>query len=226
MSTYGMERCGGERGFGYWYILHPQPTQRINPDLNFSTHPAAYFFFGGLLMILGSIGEWIVGNTFPFVVFGTFGKPPPSPPLHRCEDCQHLTRTLFLILGAFWLTFGGTLVPSFNSYGAYVTSPAQMAGQDGNPGNPLGLQTPGFNASFAFFLVFMGAYNPLPSIPTEQTRNEKNKINLTPRFDRTRLLHLPHLLPPHKHRLLPHLLLPRLRLWLPLGRLLEPGSRV
>ena len=37
---------------------------------------AAYFFFGGLLMILGSIGEWIVGNTFPFVVFGTFGKLP------------------------------------------------------------------------------------------------------------------------------------------------------
>ena len=27
-------------------------------------------------MILGSIGEWIVGNTFPFVVFGTFGKLP------------------------------------------------------------------------------------------------------------------------------------------------------
>lgn len=39
--------------------------------------PAAYFFFGGVLMIIGSIGEWIVGNTFPFVVFGTFGKLPP-----------------------------------------------------------------------------------------------------------------------------------------------------
>lgn len=64
---------------------------------------------------------------------------------------------LFSRLGAFWLTFGGTLVPSFNAYGAYVTTPAQMAGQDGNPGNPLGLQTPAFNASFAFFLVFMGA---------------------------------------------------------------------
>ena len=25
-------------------------------------------------MILGAVGEWIVGNTFPFVVFGTFGK--------------------------------------------------------------------------------------------------------------------------------------------------------
>lgn len=35
-----------------------------------------------------------------------------------------------------------------------------MAGQDGNPGNPLGLQTPAFNASFAFFLLFMGASSP------------------------------------------------------------------
>ena len=42
-----------------------------------SSYPAAYFFFGGVLMILGAIGEWIVGNTFPFVVFGTFGKVPP-----------------------------------------------------------------------------------------------------------------------------------------------------
>ena len=34
----------------------------------------AFFFFGCLLMILGAVGEWIVGNTFPFVVFGTFGE--------------------------------------------------------------------------------------------------------------------------------------------------------
>ena len=33
-----------------------------------------FFFFGCLLMILGAVGEWIVGNTFPFVVFGSFGK--------------------------------------------------------------------------------------------------------------------------------------------------------
>jgi len=52
-----------------------------------------YFFFGGLLMILGSIGEWILGNTFPFVVFGSFG--------------------------AFWLTFGATLQSSFNAVSAY-----------------------------------------------------------------------------------------------------------
>ncbi|KAI5212267.1 GPR1/FUN34/YaaH-class plasma membrane protein-like protein [Aureobasidium subglaciale] len=81
----------------------------------------AYFFFGGLLMILGSIGEWLIGNTFPFVVFGSFG--------------------------AFWLTFAATLQPFYNAYGAFST--------DANaPGE--GLATVEFNASFGFFLVFMG----------------------------------------------------------------------
>ncbi|KAL8860785.1 MAG: hypothetical protein Q9178_002815 [Gyalolechia marmorata] len=97
---------------------------------NGAASTGAFFFFGGVLMILGAIGEWILGNTFPFVVFGTFG--------------------------AFWLTFGATLVPSFNAYGAYVTDPEVAAMMMGNPGNPAGLQVPAFNASFAFFLVFMG----------------------------------------------------------------------
>ncbi len=61
-------------------------------------------------------------------------------------------------IGAFWLTFGATLVPSFNAYGAYVTDPEVAAMMMGNPGNPAGLQVPAFNASFAFFLVFMGKY--------------------------------------------------------------------
>jgi hypothetical protein len=39
--------------------------------------------------------QWIIGNTFPFVVFGTFG--------------------------AFWLTFGFTNVPFYNATGAFVT---------------------------------------------------------------------------------------------------------
>jgi len=80
----------------------------------------AYFFFGGLLMILGSIGEFLLGNTFPFIVFGSFG--------------------------AFWLTFAATLQPFYNAYGAFSTT--------GNPAE--GLETVGFNASFGFFLVFMG----------------------------------------------------------------------
>jgi hypothetical protein len=91
-----------------------------------------YFGFGGVLMILGSVGEvsthfstfkdfrsvsnenpsqWIIGNTFPFVVFGSFG--------------------------AFWLTFGFTNVPFYNAAGAFVTSTYTT-----------GTENPEFNASF------------------------------------------------------------------------------
>lgn len=44
-------------------------------------------------MVVGSLLEFVLGNTFPFVVFGSFG--------------------------AFWLTFGATLTPYFNASGAY-----------------------------------------------------------------------------------------------------------
>jgi len=53
-----------------------------------------YFFAGGLLMVLGGIGEWILGNTFPFVVFTSFG--------------------------AFWLGYAATLVPTYGAYGNYA----------------------------------------------------------------------------------------------------------
>lgn len=52
------------------------------------------FAFGGILMILGAVGEFILGNTFPFVVFGTFG--------------------------AFWLAFAMTLQPFYNTYGFFA----------------------------------------------------------------------------------------------------------
>jgi uncharacterized protein len=32
-------------------------------------------WFGGLLLMVGGIGEFILGNTFPFVVFFGYGKP-------------------------------------------------------------------------------------------------------------------------------------------------------
>jgi len=77
-----------------------------------------YYFFGGVLMILGSFLEFILGNTFPFVVFGSFG--------------------------AFWLTFGATLTPFYNAAAAY------------QPEDPATAATnPTFNATFAFFQVYM-----------------------------------------------------------------------
>jgi len=59
-----------------------------------------YYFFGGLLMMIGGVGEWILGNTFPFVVFTSFA--------------------------AFWLGFAATLQPFYNAYGAYSTDPTNL----------------------------------------------------------------------------------------------------
>jgi len=64
-----------------------------------------YYFFGGLLMVLGGFLEFILGNTFPFVVFGSFG--------------------------AFWLTFGATLTPYFNASIAY--DPLHPAASSSDP---------------------------------------------------------------------------------------------
>jgi uncharacterized protein len=56
-------------------------------------------------MILGSFLEFILGNTFPFVVFGSFG--------------------------AFWLTFAATLTPQYNASIAY--DPTHPAASASNP---------------------------------------------------------------------------------------------
>ncbi len=72
-----------------------------------------YYFQGGILMTLGALLEWILGNTFSAVVFGTFGT--------------------------FWLSFAGTLSPSFAAFASYAPAGEPAAA---------GLETPGFNASF------------------------------------------------------------------------------
>lgn len=52
-----------------------------------------YFFFAGILLLIGGLLEWVLGNTFPATVFTTFG--------------------------GFWLSFGATLTPFFNAMAAY-----------------------------------------------------------------------------------------------------------
>lgn len=114
-----------------------------------------YIFLGGLLMILGSVGEWLIGNTFPFVVFGTFGGP-------ALRDHSALSNLIYLhlMLGGFWFALGATLIPWFNAYGAYAVDFIEDISSMGNSGSPLGLHSPDFNSSFAFFLLFMG--EPIP----------------------------------------------------------------
>ncbi|KAG9251372.1 GPR1/FUN34/yaaH family-domain-containing protein [Emericellopsis atlantica] len=57
---------------------------------------ASYIFLGGLLMVLGGVGEWILGNTFPALVF--------------------------LVFGGYWLSLGGTLIPGYGAYATYSTT--------------------------------------------------------------------------------------------------------
>ena len=73
----------------------------------------SFYFIGGFLMSLGGILEFFLGNTFSFVVFCSFG--------------------------GFWFTFGATLTPAFNAYGAYSPDPANPA---------LGAESAQFHASF------------------------------------------------------------------------------
>ncbi|CAH0023759.1 unnamed protein product [Clonostachys rhizophaga] len=62
----------------------------------------SYFFLGGLLLVLGGIGEWIIGNTFPSTVFCTFG--------------------------GFWLTMGATICPGYGAYAIYSPSGSPSEG--------------------------------------------------------------------------------------------------
>ncbi|KAL1887172.1 hypothetical protein Sste5346_010383 [Sporothrix stenoceras] len=60
----------------------------------------AYFFLGGMLMFVSGLLEWVLGNSFPSIVF-----------------CS---------VGCFWFTFGGILCPSFGTYGFYA-APGEAA---------------------------------------------------------------------------------------------------
>ena len=119
-------------------------------------------------MMLGSIGEFILGNTFPFVVFGTYSEsshnqqglsqsstlshPLTSSSKFKREHCSQN------LIGAFWFALAATFIPWFNAYGAFVppsTPTSTMLASSDPTGNPLGLQVPAFNASFAFVFVFL-----------------------------------------------------------------------
>ncbi|KAI9666994.1 MAG: hypothetical protein M1829_005601 [Trizodia sp. TS-e1964] len=64
-----------------------------------SASSAVYFFMGGLLMFVSGILEFFLGNTFPFVVFASYG--------------------------GYWFALGATFSPIFNAYGAYSSDPVQ-----------------------------------------------------------------------------------------------------
>ena len=71
------------------YVGHELLEYRTNPHTN-GPSSGIFYFFGGLLQILGGFMDWIVGNTFSSVVFLSYGMFPirsklkRSPKLTRC----------------------------------------------------------------------------------------------------------------------------------------------
>jgi succinate-acetate transporter protein len=53
-----------------------------------------YIFFGGILLLVAGLLEWVIGNTFPSVVFFCYG--------------------------GFIMSFGATLIPSFAAWATYA----------------------------------------------------------------------------------------------------------
>jgi hypothetical protein len=84
-------------------------------------------------MVIAGVLEFILGNTFPFVVSCGFGMS-----LFYANWSEGYL-TLYFRTGGFWLTMGSTMTPGFGAYAAY--SPDQDMPL-------LGLATPGFLASF------------------------------------------------------------------------------
>ena len=83
-------------------------------------------FMGGMLQIIGGVLEWVLGNTFICLVLNTYG--------------------------AFWLSYGTSLQPFYNTAAFYSSTPgaADAASQlDGS-------KTPAYMASFAFWFLVMG----------------------------------------------------------------------
>ncbi|MCJ1335619.1 hypothetical protein MMC09_000891 [Bachmanniomyces sp. S44760] len=99
----------------------------------------SYYFFGGLMMFSGGLLEWIIGNTFPAVVMVLFGM------LDLIDPVGIFFWTFISVTHRF--SFGATLTPSFNAYGAYSSDPSKPTD---------GLKSASFDASFAFFQLFMG----------------------------------------------------------------------
>lgn len=100
----------------------------------------AYIWLGGLLLLLGGIGEWILGMYFARVATARSFSPDSFPG-------NTFPATVFTIFGGFWFTFGSTIIPGFGAYSSYTT---------GNVAATAGLDEGQFYATFSFLLIAMG----------------------------------------------------------------------
>ncbi|KAJ4367984.1 hypothetical protein N0V85_009112 [Neurospora sp. IMI 360204] len=112
--------------------IYLSPKTQVQGNLrNVLGNPAP--IMGGIMMNVGGILEFILGNTFPCVVFMSFGKGHDAVPLEIKQDNSDQ--------GTFLIGLAITLTPAYNASTAF------------DPSNPM---NPGFETSFAYVLLFMG----------------------------------------------------------------------
>lgn len=75
-----------------------------------------------MLQIIGSVLEFILGNTFPFIVFACYGESWSTLSDPRCVTAYDNGRSIST--GAFWLAMGATLQPAYNAQTYYGTQTA------------------------------------------------------------------------------------------------------
>jgi succinate-acetate transporter protein len=92
-----------------------------------------FIFFGGLIQILGGIGEWMIGNTFSCALFFTYGTFHKLLSMAETNDlpCE----------GTFWIVQGTSLMPLFAT--GLLYSPTANALE--------GMHTPSYNASVGVY---------------------------------------------------------------------------
>lgn len=91
-------------------------------------------------MTLGGILEFVLGNTFAFVVFCSYGKSSRS----RRASSLALVDWSNMAVGAYWFTEGITLTPFYGAYAAYASDAT----------NPMeGFNSEGFHATYGKWIL-------------------------------------------------------------------------
>ncbi|CEL03788.1 Putative GPR1/FUN34/YaaH-class plasma membrane protein [Aspergillus calidoustus] len=98
----GWRGAGGNGGAILWVLFLSQFSVWISDLIDSRCRPV-YIFFGGIVQLLGGIGEWIIGNTFSCALFFTYGT--------------------------FWLVQGATLMPFFATGTNYSPTGNSLEGQ-------------------------------------------------------------------------------------------------
>ena len=123
------------------------------------THPHIQAFYGcaGIGLYLACIMEWVLGNTFPCVVFGTFGEFNSFRSEQTTQFTNHIQlthpRLVTIFTGGFWISYGIAVQPTFALAASFA--PASDA-SNGITAAVAGAATREYNAGLGLYFMTWG----------------------------------------------------------------------